>query len=122
VYFSEHDTLSIEAAKKLIDSHIKLHSTIPEIALEVDLNERKLKEGFKWRYKMGLFAYLKEKRLQMARKLIEEDLDKSVKEIARFVGYTHPGNLTAPFKKKFGVTPNEMIKNLRQNNKNGNNL
>lgn len=106
----EHETFSVldveklYAAKEFIDSKLPRHYSISFIAREVSMNEQKLKKGFKEIFGTGLYGYLQNEILKIARIQVEET-NKSIKEIAIRAGYKTPNNFSAAFKKKFGLTP-----------------
>jgi AraC-like DNA-binding protein len=110
--FSMQQVEAIEAAKEFIDTHLPSHFSIVQIARRVGLNEQILKTGFKEIYGTGLYTYLQQQVLTIAKKQLEET-NKSAKEIAFEAGYKNANNFSAAFKKKFGKTPLEWRKRFR---------
>ena len=110
--FSMQQVEAIEAAKEFIDAHLPNHFSIMQIARRVGLNEQILKVGFKEIFGTGLYTYLQQQVLIIAKKQLEET-NKSSKEIAFEAGYKNANNFSAAFKKKFSKTPMEWRKMFR---------
>ncbi|HEX7904694.1 MAG TPA: AraC family transcriptional regulator [Chitinophagaceae bacterium] len=113
---SDYDIIYINAAKELIEKHLDRHYTIPEIAKEIGTNESKLKKGFKQKFGMGIFEFLTNVRMEKARSLLAEDR-KSLKQIARHVGYKHISNFITAFEKKYNQSPTDFKKHKEVNSK-----
>lgn len=101
---TEYDIECLKEAKTLIDKNNRQHHTIGDIARAVGMGATKLKAGFKLYYGSGLYAYLREQRMQQA-KLQLADSGKTIKAIAKTMGFKHTSNFTTAFRKRFGVTP-----------------
>jgi len=101
---TDADIEHLNKARELIDKDVSRHFTILEIARQVGLSESKLTRGFKLLYKMGLFEFLKNARLEKGKYLIE-NTDKSMKEISKSLGYKYRNSFSLAFKKKFGIAP-----------------
>ena len=111
---SEYDMGCLNAAKILIEQHLDRHYTIPELAKEVGTNESKLKKDFKKVFGMGIFEFLTNARMEKARSLLTEG-KKSLKQIARFVGYKHISNFITAFEKKYSQSPTDFRKQANLN-------
>ncbi|QNR24916.1 helix-turn-helix transcriptional regulator [Croceimicrobium hydrocarbonivorans] len=107
---NEDNVQKIRLAKKILIERMTDPPTIPELALEVGLNEYRLKEGFKNIYATTVFKYLNDYRLDVARQVLDEGKVK-VNEVAYHIGYTNPSHFIAAFRKKFGVTPKKYLMN-----------
>jgi AraC family transcriptional activator of pyochelin receptor len=68
------------------------------------LNEFKLKKGFKLLFGTTIFHYLREKRMEYARKLLL-DCSLSVEEVAHKLGYEHAHHFSTAFKKFYKTCP-----------------
>src|SRR5258705_7786174 len=98
-----YDIECLEQARNLINDNNRLHHPIGEIAHAVGMGATRLKAGFKQYYGLGLYAYLREQRMQLALKLLQNP-DKTIKSIARETGFIHVTNFSSAFKKRFGMT------------------
>lgn len=100
----QYDLECIWTAKEMLVKNLQRHIIISDLALEVGLNEHKLKYGFKQVFGMGVYTYLVHARMQKARTLLEET-DKSIKEIASLTGYKRTSSFIRSFKKEFSKSP-----------------
>jgi len=69
-----------------------------------EINEFKLKAGFKHLFKMTAYDYHMQLKFQEAKKLLLENKE-TIKAIAYQIGYDHHASFTQEFKKQFGYTP-----------------
>lgn len=93
-------------AASIIESDIRKHFSIEEIALKAGTNSYSLKREFRKIYGVGVYEYLVEARMKKARELLSET-DQPVKQICRMVGYKSASSFIAVFKKNTGFTPLE---------------
>lgn len=107
---STDDLNKIIAAKDILDTHMDQPPTISELAKLVELNEYKLKKGFRDQMGLTVFGYIHKSRITMAKKLLL-DTSKSAKEIAYETGYSSPQHFSKAFKAEFGFSPNSIRKN-----------
>ena len=96
-------------ARSIIEKNTNRHFSIAEIAREVGLNEAKLKSGFKQVFRVGLFQFMLQAKMQKAWVWVLET-DKPVKEIARLTGYRSMQNFVTAFRKYFNTTPGALRK------------
>jgi AraC-like DNA-binding protein len=82
--------------------------TLQELAIEVELSLKKLKEGFKQVYGDSVYSYLFDYKMDVARKLLESG-EHNVNEVGLKVGYSTASHFIAAFKKKYGTTPKKYI-------------
>ncbi len=101
---------AVSKARDIIVNDLKKHFTIKEISHQVQLNEFKLKAGFKKAFGMGMFEYLLQARMIEARRLILET-SKPLKEIASLTGYEYFTNFIAAFRNYFDYTPASLRRN-----------
>lgn len=106
----EDNVQKIRLAKNILIDRMTDPPTIPELAIEIGLNEYRLKEGFKNIYGTTVFKFLNDYRLDVARQLLDGGKVK-VNEAAYHIGYHNPSHFIAAFKKKFGVTPKKYLMN-----------
>jgi AraC-like DNA-binding protein len=83
--------------------------SLSALSLLCGLNEFKLKKYFKQVFGTTVFGMLQEERLKAARYLIKEG-QKNISQIAYELGYAHPQHFHRAFKKRFGLTPTELLK------------
>lgn len=104
---SNSDKKKLFEAKEILNSRVDNPPTIVELSKLINLNEYKLKKGFKEIFGTTVFGYVHMTRMGMAKRLLL-DTNKSAKEIAYEAGYSSPQHFTKAFKKEFGTTPNSI--------------
>ena len=82
--------------------------TLQDLASEIGLNVKKLKEGFKQIYGETVFGYLLDYKMNEARSMLNSK-QYNVNEISIKLGYSTSSHLISAFKKKFGTTPKKYL-------------
>jgi AraC family transcriptional activator of pyochelin receptor len=96
----------IEAASALILERLDAVPDFDAVARSVGLTPTKLNRGFRIVYGMTPYAFLQERRLQSAYRMLASR-EATVGEVAHSVGYTAPHFATL-FKKRFGMSPSAL--------------
>ncbi|MEH1842601.1 MAG: AraC family transcriptional regulator [Nostoc sp.] len=91
------------AKEILLKNHDNPPSLI-QLARQVGLNDRKLKEGFRSVFGTTVFGYLHNYRMELAHNLLIQG-QMNVTQVAHQVGYASPTSFYNAFRKKFGVSP-----------------
>ncbi len=107
----ETNVIKIRKAKDIILSRMAEPPSLQELADEIGLNLKKLKEGFKQIYGDSVFSFLFDYKMEVARKLLEAGHD-NVNEVGLKVGYSTSSHFIAAFKKKYGTTPKKYVMSL----------
>ena len=107
----ETNVIKIRKAKDIIISRMAEPPSLQELADEIGLTLKKLKEGFKQIYGDSVFSFLFDYKMEVARKLLESGND-NVNEVGLKVGYSTASHFIAAFKKKYGTTPKKYILSL----------
>ena len=94
----------IYQAKELLLSDLQHPPSIPNLAQQVNLNRRKLTEGFQQVFHMTPAEYLQDYRLQQARSMLSYP-DIKVEDVIKIVGYRSRCGFAVAFRKKFGLNP-----------------
>jgi AraC-like DNA-binding protein len=81
--------------------------SLGELARLVELNEFKVKQGFRELFGTSVFGFLRELRLERAYGLLRENR-LSIAEVSDRAGYKNPTHFTAAFRKKFGCVPRQV--------------
>ena len=121
---SSIDKKKLFEAKEILILKIDNPPTIVELSKLVNLNEYKLKKGFKELFGTTVFGYVHKTRMALAKSLLLET-DKSAKEVAYETGYSSPQHFSNTFKKEFGTSPDSIRNNPKsaiQKNLNSSNL
>lgn len=101
------DLEALERARRRLVRRLDLPPSLEELARVAGFNVTKLKDGFRARYGVPVFAYLRQRRMEEARRLLLEGRA-NVTEAALRVGYTNPSKFAAAFRRQFGVRPSSL--------------
>ncbi|MBZ9786982.1 AraC family transcriptional regulator [Psychroflexus sp. CAK57W] len=104
----EVNVKKIKLAKSIILQRMTEPPTLQQLADEVGLSLKKLKEGFKEIYGDTVFSFLFDYKMDYARKLLEKG-QHNVNEVGLSIGYSTASHFISAFKKKFGTTPKKYI-------------
>lgn len=107
----ETNVIKIRKAKDIIIAKMAEPPSLQELADEIGLSLKKLKEGFKQIYGDSVFSFLFDYKMEVARKLLEAGND-NVNEVGHKVGYSTSSHFIAAFKKKYGTTPKKYVMSL----------
>lgn len=108
---NEADVIKLKEAKNIIINSIIEPPSLPELAAEVGLSLKKLKEGFRQVYGNSVYGFLFDYKMEMARKMLETN-QFNVNEVGLKIGYSTASHFIAAFKKKFGITPKKYLQSL----------
>ena len=107
----EQNVQKIRKAKDIIIANMAEPPSLQELANEIGLNIKKLKEGFKQIYGDTVYSFLFDYKMEHARRLLETN-QYNVNEVGLKVGYSTASHFIAAFKKKFGTTPKKYVMSL----------
>lgn len=98
----------IHLAKKIVLDRMASPPSLTELATEIGLNTKKLKEGFKQLYGQTVFSYLLDHKMEEARRMLDSQ-QHNVNEVGLKLGYSTSSHFIAAFKKKYGTTPKKYL-------------
>jgi AraC-like DNA-binding protein len=101
-----YDVPAIELAKSLIDKDPVAHIHLPMLADRAGINEFKLKLGFRELFQTSPYQYRLHLCLEKAKMLLE-DTDDTIDQIASKVGFATYNGFSTAFKKAFRMAPTE---------------
>ena len=101
----------IRLAKEIIISRMIEPPSLPDLASEVEISLKKLKEGFKQVYGASVFVFLLDYKMQVSKTMLSSG-NYNVNEVALKVGYSTATHFINAFKKKFGTTPKKYLMSL----------
>lgn len=104
----ETNVQKIRKAKDIIIHRMAEPPGLQELADEIDLSLKKLKDGFKQLYGDSVYSFLFDYKMEVARKMLESG-DNNVNEVGLKIGYSTASHFIAAFKKKYGITPKKYI-------------
>lgn len=107
----ETNVIKIRKAKDIIIARMAEPPSLKELADEIGLTLKKLKEGFKQIYGDSVYSFLFDYKMEVARKLLESNAH-NVNEVGLKVGYSTASHFIAAFKKKYGATPKKYVQSI----------
>ena len=78
---------------------------LDELAASVKLTPRRLNAGFRQLFGTTVFDYLRDARMDAARRMLDEGMDLPLKQLAWHVGYGQATNFVTAFRRRYGVSP-----------------
>lgn len=106
---SNIDSLVFRAAQRLLHEDLAQPPDLMSLAKAVGTNARRLNEAFRTCAGATVFEYLREARMEQARKLLRET-SLAVQVIASDLGYDNPANFATAFRARFGLSPRDYRK------------
>lgn len=103
------DIDKLHAAKVLLQQRLEQPPSLAELSKLCQLNEFKLKKGFRELFNTTVYGFIHETRLTRAQQMIREG-QHNISEIAYQLGYSHPQHFQRAFKKQFGITPGSLLR------------
>ncbi len=94
----------IQHAQRILMDLMVQPPSLAELGNLVGLSQASLTRGVRKTFGMPVFQFLRDRRLEKARVLLEST-EMSVTEVAYSVGFSGPSHLTRLFNKQFGVNP-----------------
>jgi AraC-like DNA-binding protein len=107
----EDNVNKIRKAKEIIIDRMTQPPSLNELANEIGLTLKKLKDGFKQIYGDTVFNFLLDYKLDYSTKLLNTK-KYNVAQISEMIGYSTSSHFIAAFKKKFGTTPKKYLGKL----------
>lgn len=106
LWLPSEDRARLEEVGGHLRAHLGEDHSLAALGERFHLNEFKLKAGFKLLFGDTVFRYLRQQRMEQARRLIERG-DANVTEIALEVGYSNPSQFAAAFAAHWGIKPKQ---------------
>lgn len=109
----KHEVRSLEEAHDIIHNEIGELPNIKEIAYRVGLNSNKLQFGFRRMHGKSINAYVKEKRLEISKKLLLET-SYTISQVSDKIGIASKSYFSKLFRQKYGLSPYEFRKKYQK--------
>ncbi|GIN71725.1 hypothetical protein J14TS2_22000 [Bacillus sp. J14TS2] len=106
---SRSDMTKIRKARSIILDRMEDPPSLLELSRLIGMSDYKLKNDFKKMFGQTLFSYLKDKRLEKAFHLLQNDGFRVI-DASYTVGYSNPSYFAEAFRSKYGVNPGEFIR------------
>ncbi len=102
----------IEKAVDIVKNELEIRINVNALAKRVGLTSNTLQSGFKALFKTSVNAFIIERRLELAKTLLEKS-DLNVTEITYKIGINSRSYFSKLFKEKYGITPKEYLIQIR---------
>ncbi|MBD0724766.1 hypothetical protein B6A10_06200 [Flavobacterium sp. L1I52] len=104
------DAILIQKVYDYIIAHLEEPlPSLKDLSRQFGTNEYKLKSGFRYFFKTSIYQFYNEERLKRAYFMIEHTV-LPLKNISVVNGFNNYPNFSKSFKKRFGISPNELIR------------
>ena len=103
------DIERVREVRNVLINNLENPPSLLELARQVGINKNKLNQGFHQVFGTSVFDYLRIRRLERARELLESK-ERNVTEAAFDVGYAQQRNFSRAFKKHFGTNPTDHLR------------
>lgn len=107
----EENVRKIRRAKEIILERMTNPPSLENLAVEIGLSLKKLKDGFKELYGDTVYAYLLDHKMEEACRMLTTQ-KYNVNEVGLKLGYSTASHFIAAFKKKYGTTPKKYLGSL----------
>lgn len=104
--YARHMSKECAKIKEYLDTHYTEHITLDSLTRLTHMNKFYMVHSFTKYTGMSPIQYLNERRLETARRLLEET-DHAMSSIASMVGFSSSSYFAQNFRKKYGITPTE---------------
>ncbi|MDP0499537.1 MAG: AraC family transcriptional regulator [Verrucomicrobiota bacterium JB022] len=101
------DLRAVEAVAAYLAQNLDLDHSLGALCRRHGLNEFKLKKLFRAHYGVTVFSYLRQKRMEHARRVLEAK-NVSVLEVAGAVGYANASHFARAFRQVHGINPRDL--------------
>jgi AraC-like DNA-binding protein len=102
--WSAIDREKLYAVRDYVENAYLETFSLKDLTYKFNLNEFKLKKGYKQFFQTTVFGHVYQLRMQKAKSLLQQKA-MTVSEAAFFIGYDNVSSFCAEFKKRFGYTP-----------------
>jgi AraC-like DNA-binding protein len=99
------DLAKVRVAHERLLHDLREPPDLDALAKDVGLSPKRLNRGFRELYGTTVFAFLRDARLEAARKALEAGTPLPLKQLAWELGYQQVSNFVTAFRRRFGVTP-----------------
>lgn len=106
------DIERLQLARDILQQRFDQPPSLLGLARQVELNDYKLKQGFRRIFGTTVFGYVQACRMEQAQQLLC-DLELSIASIAERVGYASPSRFSQAFKRQTGMTPSQYRRQLK---------
>jgi AraC-like DNA-binding protein len=106
------DETRLGRAEEFLAAHLRRPVSLAEVAEAADLSVRSLSRAFQRRHGEGPIGYLRNRRLEAARRDLQraQPGEASVTAVALRYGFAHMGRFASRYREAFGETPSQTLR------------
>lgn len=108
------ELVRVRRARDRLVEDLRDPPALDELAASVKLTPRRLNAGFRALFGTTVFDYLRDARMDAARRMLDAGLDLPLKQLAWNVGYGQATNFVTAFRRRFGVSPGRYRKSTAE--------
>jgi AraC-like DNA-binding protein len=108
----DQNVIKIKKVKEIIISKMNEPPSLNQLADEVEISLKNLKQGFKHVYGNTVFGFLFDHKMNTASKMLSSK-NYNVNEVAHHLGYSTASHFITAFKRKFGTTPKRYLNSFK---------
>lgn len=112
-YNDRLDNALFVAATSILHNDISKTPVLSELAKNLNTNTKRLNDAFKANCNVTIFAYLRDIRMQNAKKLLTDSL-LEINEISSSLGFKNPANFSTAFRNHFNITPRDFRNSVKK--------
>ncbi len=101
---NDEERKRILRARDLLVDRLQFPPSLPDLARQVGMSHSRLTRGFKRVFNCTVFEYLRQERLEYARRLLTEN-SMNITQVAFDAGFCSSSHFAVAFAKRFGVRP-----------------
>lgn len=105
---AQRDVARMLKVRDKLVTELDTNHCLCDLAREAGMSVSALKSKFQAVMGQSVFAFLREQRLNRARRGLEAE-GWTVKQAAYYVGYQHPSNFSTAYRRKFGMPPRHSL-------------
>lgn len=113
-YLPKTLTEKIKLVKEHMIGDLEHRVSLKDLAVEHELSLTQLKSGFKQIYGETPYAYLRNYKMHIAARMLQQS-DCKISEVALELGYQNPSKFTEAFRTVMGCKPNQYRAQLKEN-------
>ena len=104
------DSKAIARIRDFIDAHLREPLSLNHLARSANISARGLQQAFQQHLGTAPMAYVRDRRLELARAELLRDHCLSVTDIALSCGFTHLSRFARYYRERFGETPHATVR------------
>ena len=107
--FAAEEDEVCEKILQYIDQNLEKDLSMNDLSEQFELSVSNISKRLKDKYNIGFKSYLNEKRVEKAKKIMDENKKIKIKDLAPMVGFDNVASFIRVFKKQEGISPGQYL-------------